>query len=59
MVWRGACGPEHADLSMPTGQYNWKGKGKELFVLWSVYILHICMGMESCRREHVNGSMWM
>ena len=58
----GACGREHADRSMPMGWCDQKGEGKKSFVLLSVFRLHICTGMESCRREHadhMDESLWM
>ncbi len=35
------------------------GGGSNYIFLLSVNILHVCMGKESCRQEHANGSMWM
>jgi hypothetical protein len=58
-VWMGACGPEHADGSMPTGRCNRKVR-KRIIICFVVCLrTRICMGMESCRREHAKGSMWM
>ena len=49
---------------MLTGVCQWDGvtrrvRGKKLFVLLSVYRLHICTGIESCRWEHMDGNIWM
>ena len=58
------CGREHANRRMQTGvcqgdDATRRVRGKKLFVLFSVYRLHIHTRMESYRQKHADGNIRM